>query len=127
MFLLLELIFVGIVAQRLEQDAHNVLVVGSIPTNPTTLIEFIGFLNVGCVVSYLYFVSINIMPKIKTNSSSKKRFKVTATGRVKFKQAGKRHNLGKKSQKRIRNLRKSAVVEESFAANILKFQMPNSN
>lgn len=33
---IIRIIFVGIVAQRLEQDAHNVLVVGSIPTNPTT-------------------------------------------------------------------------------------------
>ncbi len=67
------------------------------------------------------------MPKIKTNSSAKKRFKVTASGKVKFKQAGKRHNLGRKSQKRIRNLRKGAIMEDSFAANVLKFQMPYSN
>lgn len=67
------------------------------------------------------------MPKIKTNSSSKKRFKVTASGKIKFKQAGKRHNLGKKSQKRIRKLRKSAVMDSSFAANQLKFRMPYDN
>lgn len=67
------------------------------------------------------------MPKIKTNSSAKKRFKVTATGKVKFKQAGKRHNLGRKSQKRIRDLRKGAIMEKSFAENVLKFQLPYSN
>ncbi|MFT6346387.1 MAG: large subunit ribosomal protein L35, partial [Myxococcota bacterium] len=31
------------------------------------------------------------MPKLKTNSSAKKRFKVTATGKIKYKHAGKRH------------------------------------
>jgi large subunit ribosomal protein L35 len=78
--------------------------------------------------TYLYFVSLSVvMPKIKTNSSAKKRFKVTASGKIKFKQAGKRHNLGRKSQKRIRNLRKSSVMEKSFAENILRFRMPYSN
>jgi large subunit ribosomal protein L35 len=64
------------------------------------------------------------MPKIKTNSSAKKRFKVTGTGKVVFKQAGKRHNLGKKSQKRIRNLRKGAVMSEGHAASVLAFKLP---
>ncbi len=64
------------------------------------------------------------MPKMKTNSGAKKRFKVTGTGKVVHKQAGKRHNLGKKSQKRIRNLRKGAVLSEGHAASILKHKMP---
>ncbi len=66
------------------------------------------------------------MPKVKTNSSAKKRFKVTATGKILHKQAGKRHNLGKKSQKRIRNLRKSGVMSEGHAASVLNFKMPYS-
>lgn len=66
------------------------------------------------------------MPKVKTNSSAKKRFKLTGTGKVSYKQAGKRHNLGKKSQSRIRKLRKSATMAEGFAANVKKFFMPNS-
>jgi len=66
------------------------------------------------------------MPKIKTNSGAKKRFKVTATGKVLHKQAGKRHNLGKKSQARIRNLRKSAALSEGHSASLLKFKMPYS-
>lgn len=64
------------------------------------------------------------MPKVKTNSSAKKRFKVTGTGKILHKQAGKRHNLGSKSQRRIRNLRKSAVISEGHAASVLKFKMP---
>ena len=42
------------------------------------------------------------MPKMKTKSSCKKRFKVTATGRVKTGQAGKRHGMIKRSTKFIR-------------------------
>jgi len=66
------------------------------------------------------------MPKVKTNSSAKKRFKVTGSGKIVHKQAGKRHNLGKKSQKRIRNLRKGAVMSEGHAKSVLIYQMPNS-
>jgi len=64
------------------------------------------------------------MPKVKTNSSAKKRFKVTGTGKILRKQAGKRHNLGKKSQRRIRNLRKGALLSEGHTASVLKFKMP---
>ena len=64
------------------------------------------------------------MPKMKTNSGAKKRFKVTGTGKVLHKQAGKRHNVGKKSQKRIRNLRKSAVLADGFAKSVVKFKLP---
>jgi large subunit ribosomal protein L35 len=66
------------------------------------------------------------MPKVKTNSGAKKRFRVTGTGKVVHKQAGKRHNLGKKSQKRIRNLRKGAVLSEGHSESVLKFKMPYS-
>lgn len=66
------------------------------------------------------------MPKVKTHSGAKKRFKVTGSGKVVHKQAGKRHNLGKKSQKRIRDLRKDAVLSEGHSASLLKFKMPNS-
>jgi large subunit ribosomal protein L35 len=64
------------------------------------------------------------MPKVKTNSSAKKRFRVSAKGKIIHKQAGKRHNLGKKSQRQIRNLRKSAALSEGHSASILKFKMP---
>ena len=50
------------------------------------------------------------MPKVKTNSSAKKRFKVTGTGEITFQKAFKRHILTKKSTKRKRGLRKDGVV-----------------
>lgn len=52
------------------------------------------------------------MPKMKSNSGAKKRFVLTASGRVKRKKAFARHILTKKSQKRKRNLRKSTLVHE---------------
>ncbi|MDX2082641.1 MAG: 50S ribosomal protein L35 [Rickettsiales bacterium] len=64
------------------------------------------------------------MPKMKTNSGAKKRFKVTGSGKIVHKQAGKRHNLGKKSQSRIRKLRQGAVLSEGHSASILKHKMP---
>jgi len=64
------------------------------------------------------------MPKVKTNSGAKKRFRVTGSGKLTHKQAGKRHNLGKKSQKRIRNLRKGVALSEGHADSVLKFKMP---
>jgi large subunit ribosomal protein L35 len=67
------------------------------------------------------------MPKMKTNSGAKKRFKVTGTGKVVHKQAGKRHNLGKKSNKRIRQLRDQAVLSPGHAHSILKHKMPYSH
>jgi large subunit ribosomal protein L35 len=50
------------------------------------------------------------MPKVKTNSSAKKRFSVTGTGEITFQKAFKRHILTKKSKKRKRNLRKKGIV-----------------
>jgi large subunit ribosomal protein L35 len=46
------------------------------------------------------------MPKQKTNKGAKKRFKVTATGKVLFRPAGKRHILSGKSSKRRRQMRR---------------------
>ena len=51
------------------------------------------------------------MPKIKTNRSAAKRFKVTGTGKLKRNKAYKRHILTKKSTKRKRNLRKTEVAD----------------
>ena len=45
------------------------------------------------------------MPKVKTNSSAKKRFKVTGTGKITHQKAFKRHILTKKSKKRKRKMR----------------------
>jgi large subunit ribosomal protein L35 len=53
------------------------------------------------------------MPKIKTKSAAKKRFKITGSGKIKFQHAGKRHNLGGKSRKGKRQARGMAVVHKS--------------
>jgi large subunit ribosomal protein L35 len=49
------------------------------------------------------------MPKQKTNKSAKKRFKVTAGGKIKYHKCGKRHLLSSKTGKRKRQLRHPAV------------------
>lgn len=51
------------------------------------------------------------MPKMKTNSSAKKRFKLTGTGKVKRAHAFKNHILTKKSNKRKKALGQFAVVD----------------
>jgi large subunit ribosomal protein L35 len=53
------------------------------------------------------------MPKVKTNSSAKKRFKVTGTGKITHQKSFKRHILTKKSKKRKRTLRKDGEVSQS--------------
>ncbi len=53
------------------------------------------------------------MPKIKTRSGVKKRFKLTGTGKVKRSKAFGNHILTTKSSKRKRNLRKSALVHST--------------
>jgi large subunit ribosomal protein L35 len=53
------------------------------------------------------------MPKVKTNSSAKKRFKVTGTGEITFQKAYKRHILTKKTTKRKRALRKKGCVSDA--------------
>ncbi|KPQ00496.1 MAG: LSU ribosomal protein L35 RpmI [Bacteroidetes bacterium HLUCCA01] len=58
------------------------------------------------------------MPKFKSNSGAKKRFKLTGSGRVKRKKAFTSHILTKKTQKRKRNLRKSTLVHPSEEKNI---------
>lgn len=52
------------------------------------------------------------MPKLKTNKSAKKRFKVTGTGKVLRAKAFARHILTSKSRKRKRSLRKVLVMAE---------------
>ncbi|NLE02502.1 MAG: 50S ribosomal protein L35 [Fibrobacter sp.] len=50
------------------------------------------------------------MPKMKSRSSAKKRFRLTANGHLKRKKAFKSHILNKKDRKRKRNLRKTTLV-----------------
>jgi large subunit ribosomal protein L35 len=53
------------------------------------------------------------MPKMKTHSGAKKRFKITASGRVKHKQAHKSHLLSHEATKRKRRLRGTKLVNEA--------------
>lgn len=63
------------------------------------------------------------MPKMKTKSSCKKRFKVTATGRVLAGQAGKRHGMIKRSNKFLRNARGTTTLSKPDEK-IVKPMMP---
>ena len=65
------------------------------------------------------------MPKMKTKSSCKKRFKVTARGRVKSAQAGKRHGMIKRTTKFIRQARGTTVMSAPDEK-IVKSMMPYS-
>ena len=60
------------------------------------------------------------MPKIKTHSGAKKRFKLTKTGKVKRAYAFKSHILNKKTTKRKRNLRQSAIADATNVAKVKK-------
>ena len=60
------------------------------------------------------------MPKIKTHSGAKKRFKLTKHGKVKRAHAFKSHILNKKTTKRKRNLRKVVTADVTNVAKIKK-------
>ena len=60
------------------------------------------------------------MPKMKTSKAAAKRFKVTGTGKLKRMKAYKSHILTKKTAKRKRNLRKSALVDITNEKNMKK-------
>ena len=57
------------------------------------------------------------MPKMKTNSSAKKRFKLTGTGKIARKSAFKSHILTKMSTKRKRNLTHTTLVSDADMGN----------
>jgi large subunit ribosomal protein L35 len=60
------------------------------------------------------------MPKTKTHSGAKKRFKVTGSGKVMRRRANKNHLLEHKPTKRTRRLSGPAVVADADAKNIKK-------
>lgn len=64
------------------------------------------------------------MTKMKTNSSCKKRFSITGTGKIKFKNANKRHCMVKRSQRQIRNNRKPDYIFVGDADFIFKNFIP---
>lgn len=63
------------------------------------------------------------MPKMKTKSGAKKRFKMSATGKVMAGQAGKRHGMIKRSNKFLRNARGTTLLSAPDAK-IVKSMMP---
>jgi large subunit ribosomal protein L35 len=65
------------------------------------------------------------MPKLKTKSGAKKRFKITAAGKVKYAQRGKRHGMIKRTPKQIRQLRGTNVLFKTDGDNIKKYFLPN--
>jgi large subunit ribosomal protein L35 len=63
------------------------------------------------------------MPKLKTKSGAKKRFKITATGKVKATPSGKRHGMIKRTAKFVRQARHPMVLQDSDTR-IVKKYMP---
>lgn len=61
------------------------------------------------------------MPKMKTKSSAKKRFKITGTGKVRATQAGKQHGMIKRSNKTLRNQRGTTILADQDARVVKKF------
>lgn len=60
------------------------------------------------------------MPKMKTHKGTKKRFRLTAKGKVKFKKPGTRHLATGMSKKRRRNLRGTTTLATCMEKNISK-------
>jgi large subunit ribosomal protein L35 len=60
------------------------------------------------------------MPKVKTKSGAKKRFKLTGSGKIKRKHAFKSHILTKKETTQKRNLTKSGLVSKADTPNVKK-------
>ena len=88
-----------------------------------------GFLCFNNTVHAAYFRCVlkkkdDEMPKMKTKSSAKKRFKITGTGKVKAAAAGKQHGMIKRSNKFIRDARGTMVLSDPDARIVKKF-LPN--
>lgn len=61
------------------------------------------------------------MPKLKTKSGVKKRFRLTAKGKVRGQQAGKRHGMIKRTNKFIRSARGTTILSDQDAKIVKKF------
>ena len=61
------------------------------------------------------------MPKLKTKSSVKKRFSLTATGKVRMNQANKQHGMIKRTNKQIRNQRGTTIMSPQDAKIVKQF------
>ena len=65
------------------------------------------------------------MPKMKTKSGAKKRFRVTGSGKVLYQQSRKRHGMIKRTKKQIRQLRGTNVLFKTDGDNVKKYFLPN--
>lgn len=65
------------------------------------------------------------MPKLKTKSGAKKRYKMTATGKVRAKPSGKRHGMIKRTSKFIRQARHTMLLSDSDAKIVNKYMPYN--
>ncbi|MDQ2079390.1 50S ribosomal protein L35 [Xanthobacteraceae bacterium Astr-EGSB] len=65
------------------------------------------------------------MPKLKTKSGAKKRFKITGTGKVMYAQKGKRHGMIKRTKKQIRQLRGTEAMFKTDGERIKQYWLPN--
>jgi large subunit ribosomal protein L35 len=63
------------------------------------------------------------MPKLKTHKGMKKRFKISATGKVSHKRCGSSHLMSHKSGKRVRRLRKSTTLKVTAEAHRIRNAM----
>lgn len=61
------------------------------------------------------------MPKLKTKSGAKKRFKITGRGKVRAQQAGKQHGMIKRTNKFIRNARGTTILSDQDARIVKQF------
>ncbi len=64
------------------------------------------------------------MPKLKSKSGAKKRFRLTATGKVRMNQALKRHGMRKRPQKMKRNARGTSIMSASDAKIVKRYFLP---
>ena len=69
--------------------------------------------------------SLKPKKKLKTHRGAKKRFKITASGKVKAGQAGKRHGMVKRTQRFIRNARGTTTLCDADAKVVKKMFLPN--
>ena len=66
------------------------------------------------------------MPKMKTHSGSKKRFRVTGSGHVKAGASHRKHFMRRRSQNMKRTARQGLILFKTDGDNIVKFFLPNS-
>lgn len=66
------------------------------------------------------------MPKMKTKSGAKKRFHLTASGKVRSGQAGKRHGMVKRTKRQLRNQRGTTILCDADARIVKQF-LPYGN